>query len=223
MQRPIGERRKRGNAQVNTNVSRRRMDRFLQVHLDLEGHEPMLPLSGDGDVFDGALHSATGPELDPTDHRQVDLPPIQFEALGIAEAVGEKLLAITRWCSTTSEEVGIGTFQIFQALLKDLGMHVFEPTVFLALLPPGEQLTGLCIGETWHTGIVAVFVDGQNLVPDKTTRPSKTDELHASRTVGLQLVFIALAYLHRPYFTPSRLAFSRIASSSTAAWLMLSF
>ena len=65
---------------------------------------------------------------------------MQFEALRIAEAVGKKLLAIARWGSTTSEAIGIGTFQILHALLKDLGMHRFEPAVFLTLLPPGQQL-----------------------------------------------------------------------------------
>src|SRR5262249_35141613 len=49
------------------------------------------------------------------------------------------------------------------------------------------------------------------------------DKVGASRTIGLQSVFIALVDMHRRYFTPSRLAFSRMANSSTAAWLMLSF
>ena len=111
------------------------------IHLNLEGYKPVLPLSGDGDVLDRALDRATGPELDPADHGQIDQASIHLEALGIAEAIGQKLLAVLWWSSTTSEEIGIGTFQILQALLKDLRVHRTQPAVFLALLPPGKQLT----------------------------------------------------------------------------------
>ena len=88
------------------------------------------------------------PELDPADLGQIDLAPIQLEALRIAEAIGQKLLAVARWGRTAGEEIGIGTFQILQALLQHLRMHLVEPAVFLALLPPGQQLAGFGIGET---------------------------------------------------------------------------
>ena len=55
MQCAIGEGGKGGNPQVNADVSRGRMHGVWHVHLDLEGHKPMLPLPGDGDVLDGAL------------------------------------------------------------------------------------------------------------------------------------------------------------------------
>jgi hypothetical protein len=69
-------------------------------------------------------------------------------------------------------------------------MYVSEPAVFLALFPLGEQLTRLGIGKTWHACKVAMLVDRQHLIPDTTTCPSKADELCASRTIGLQSVFI---------------------------------
>src|SRR5262249_20098839 len=144
-----------------------RVDRIWHFLLNLEGHTPVLPLSGDGDVFHCAINGATVPELDPADQRQIDPTSIQFEALRIPEAVRQKFLAITRWCCTTSEEIGIGAFQILQALLKDLGMHASEPAVFLALFPPGEQRTRLSIGETRHACEVAVLIDRQHLIPDK--------------------------------------------------------
>src|SRR4029450_13014525 len=171
MQLAIRDRRKGGNPQVDPNVRCRRMYRGFNLHLDLEGHKPVLSLSGDGDVLYRAFDRATLPELDPPDHGQIDLASIQLEALRITEAIGQKLLAIARWSSTTSEEIGIGAFQILQALLKNLRMHLFEPAVFLALLPPCHQLAGFGIGEARDTREVAVLVDRQNLVPDKATGP----------------------------------------------------
>ena len=167
------------------------------IQLNLQGHKPVLALSGDGDVLDRALERATGPELDPADQRQIDQASIHLDALGIAEAIGQKLLAVLWWSSTTNEEIGIGAFQILQALLKDLRVHRMQPAVFLALLPPGKQLTCFCIGETRHACTVAMLVDRQNLIPDETTCPSEADKLCPSGTIGLQSVFVALAYLHR--------------------------
>src|SRR6266702_3322947 len=197
MQTTIRERRKGGNTQVNPNLSRGRMYGLRHVHLHLEGNKPMLSLSGDGDVFDAALHLTAVPKLDPADLWQVDLAPIQLEALGIAEAIGEELLAVLRRGSSASEEVRIRTFQVNEALLQDLRVDAVQPVVFLALLPQRQQAGGIVVRQTRNSSEIPAFVDRQNLVPDKTTGTGKANELRAINTIGLQSVFVALAYLHR--------------------------
>ncbi len=158
----------------------------------------MLSLSGDGDVFDAALHLTAVPKLDPADLWQVDLAPIQLEALGVAEAIGEELLAVLWRGSSASEEVRIGTFQIDEALLQDLRVDAVQPAVFLTLLPQGQQAGSVVVRQTRNPCEIPAFVHRQHLVPDKTTGTGKAHELRASNTIGLQSVFVALAYLHRP-------------------------
>ena len=75
-------------------------------------------------------------------------------------------------------------------------MYRLQPAVFLALLPPGQQRAGIRLGETRYASKVAVLVDRQHLVPDKTTRTSKADKLACRGMLGLHPVFVALAYLH---------------------------
>src|SRR6266700_1527726 len=197
MQTTIRERRKGGNTQVNPNLSRGRMYGLRHVHLHLEGNKPMLSLSGDGDVFDAALHLTAVPKLDPADLWQVDLAPIQLEALGIAEAIGEELLAVLRRGSSASEEVRIRTFQVNEALLQDLRVDAVQPVVFLALLPQRQQAGGIVVRQTRNSSEIPAFVDRQNLVPDKTTGTGKANELRAINMMCLLSVFVALAYLHR--------------------------
>ena len=105
MQRAIRERRKGGNAKVDADRSRSRMDGVWNLHLDLEGHKPLLALPRDGNILDGALDWATVPELDPADHGQRDLACLQFEALRIAKAVGEKLLAVARGAARPAKQL----------------------------------------------------------------------------------------------------------------------
>src|SRR5438309_7088671 len=105
----------------------------------------MLPLPGDGDVLDAALHLTAVPKLDPADLRQVDFTPIQLEALWVAEAPHEELPAVLRRGSSASEEVRIGTFQVDEALLQDLRVDAVQPAVFLALLPQGQQAGGIVV------------------------------------------------------------------------------
>ena len=75
---------------------------------------------------------------------------------------------------------------------------------------------------------IAMLVDRQNLIPDETTCPSEVDELCPRGTIGLQAVFVALAYLHHDIlfnwidgkykrFSHSDIVFSRYMST----WLML--
>ena len=52
MQHPIRERGKGGNPQVDTHVRGGRMHGYWDIQLHLEGHKPVVPLPGDGDVFD---------------------------------------------------------------------------------------------------------------------------------------------------------------------------
>src|SRR5215471_15597001 len=108
MQGAIGEGRERGDTQINPDLSTGSMHGLRQVHLDLERHKPMFPLSGDGDVLDGACNLTAMPKLNPAKLGQVDLAPIQLETLRIAEAVGEELLAVLRRGRTASKEIGVG-------------------------------------------------------------------------------------------------------------------
>lgn len=197
MQRAIRERGKGGNAQVNAQVCGGRMHGDRHVQFDLKGDKPVCALSGNRHVFDGALDVPRVPELDPADFGQIDHAVIHLEALRIPEAIGQELLAILRWMSTTGKQIRVRTLKIMQALLQALGIGFPEPAVFLALLPPGDQLTRLRIGQPRHTGIVPVLIDRQNLVPDKATGSSILDELLAYALVRFHAIFIATSNYHR--------------------------
>src|SRR5439155_16726972 len=189
MQGAIRESRKGGNPQVDTDLSRGRMHQGIEIHLDLERDTPMGAIPGDSDILDGAVNLTTLPELDPADQRQIDTPTIQLEALRIPEAIGQKLLAIRGRSGTPCKEIGIGTFQVFQALLEHLRMHVLQPAVFLAFLPPSHQRCRVVIRQTWHTSQVPAFVQRKNFIPHEMTGPSKTDELCPRGATGFQSVF----------------------------------
>src|SRR4029434_489228 len=192
----IRERRKGGNPQVDANGGCRRMHRFWDGYLNLESHVTVVALPGDGDVFDRAYHLTVSPEGDPAYLGQVDLTAIHFEALGIAEAISQELLAVLRGRGPTCEEVCIRTLQVDKALLQTFGIGIFEPAVFCALLHPGHQRPGIVVVEPWHTSKVAMFIDRQNLVPDKATRPSILDELLPARFRRFHAIFKAHASWH---------------------------
>ena len=183
-----------------------------QVYLDLQGDKPVLTSPRDGDVLDRPIDGAALPEAHYADFRQIDTVALDTKALRIAKGIAQELFAIGRWLCTASKEIAVGAIQVFQTLLQHLRVNIGQPPVFFALLPQRQQSCGIVVRQPRDTRKIPTFVDRENLIPDKTTCTSKTDELLGSRMIGLQAVFIALAYLHDPIMQLVYEEFKRFSS-----------
>lgn len=102
--------------------------------LDLtgEGDVPVGAFLEDGGLFDGAFYFSGLMELDPADFGEEDAITFDFNALGktktfvvafFLEAGVAGLLALLH----TSKKVGEGAVKVFEGLLEDLAMDLFEP------------------------------------------------------------------------------------------------
>lgn len=94
-----------------------------------EGDIPVLSFLENGGLLNGSLEVAGFAELDPADFGEVDLGSFDFNALGKAEAFPLAFLFKSGKAGglslfDSSEEVGKGSVEIFEGLLKDLAVDV---------------------------------------------------------------------------------------------------
>src|SRR5712692_7067879 len=76
-------------------------------------------------------------------------------------------------------------------------MHRLKEAVFLALLPQREESCRLVVGETRDPSEISRLVGCEHLVPHEATCARELGKLLRDCCIGLQTVFVALAYLHR--------------------------
>ncbi len=179
----IGEGRKPGNTDIDTNSTSRALLRRLHFPFGLDGDEPFSSAQTHGDVLDHAEDVPALAVAHPSDFGQEDAA-IGLVELGllrrwVAQAFALPLFLESGKCSSFGEEVRVGPIQILQRLLQRVRWRIGKPPGFFSMAPPSEFFAKFSVPELFFALFVALFLQRKRPVPYK---PAGSSELaHFSR------------------------------------------
>lgn len=164
----LGRGREHTHAPVDANCWRSPKHRVGDLELYLEDDVPAVGFAGDGCLFDCTRNVAAFIKPDPADLRQVDAAVFDFHTLREAEAIVAALLLepgqFLKWLGGV-ESVLESSGQVFQFLLKNLGVRFGQEAVLLRLFPEPEQAAEVGAPQERDTAIKPVEVQAQRFIP----------------------------------------------------------
>lgn len=111
--------------------------------------------AADGAILHLASNATVANNFHPADLRQVDFFAIELEALGIADRLGEVLALELGIVGSTFKKIDVGSVKVFQRLLQDLAICLFEKVVF-GLESIRQIVSAIDIGQA-RIGLEVVF------------------------------------------------------------------
>ncbi len=175
-------------AQINPDLGRFGFLGF-DIHLTLNRDE-VAPALGfrDGAILHLAFNCAMKNTLDPTDFGQVNAFPVEFEALGVANRLVSVLAVKVGIVCPTRKEVHVRAIKVFERLLQDLTIRLFEPGI--VHLEAVSQVSGAIVVSQARARVqVVAFTHRAIVIVDETRR---TELLNKRGLLGLIRVDSAL-------------------------------
>jgi len=197
---PIGKGGEAYHSHVDPHVRCGRMNGGGYLPLGLDAHKPLAAGLAHGDVSDLAWHFAAFPVTYPAELGQEDavvgLIQTNLPWIGIPKTVLLPFFPEPGEIGPPGEEIGVGPFQVFQALLQGVNRRFGKPCGFRIVPPLSEPPAKFSVAEFFLAFCISFLLQSQCPVKNIPAGPGKELHLPFLLPLWLQSKFESLPSSH---------------------------